>query len=77
MGEKIEIPRHADFMPIYGDLLGTPRATLFTSALRNRYAERGLRKYPAYFIQTQYESYPWSHSPVTLFRKEGGTRSTQ
>jgi hypothetical protein len=29
MGEEIEITRHADFMLIYGDLLGTPRATLF------------------------------------------------
>ena len=34
MGEEIEseieITRHADFMPIYGDLLASPRATLFT-----------------------------------------------
>jgi hypothetical protein len=39
-----ENTRHADFMPIYSGISGAPRATLFTSALRNRYAERGQDK---------------------------------
>jgi hypothetical protein len=49
--------RHAGFMPIYSDLLGAPRATLFTFAARNRYAERGQECSDFAFSKTTIASY--------------------
>jgi hypothetical protein len=41
MEKKNENTRHAGKTQDNSGILASPRATLFTSALRNRYAERG------------------------------------